>query len=166
MDFGCALVVEEDEDPTDPESEQGKLVDTSGTYFFLGPECCSGEPYSPWAADVWAVAVTLYCFLYGRLPFSKDGLGNLFEQIQQEEVPLPTAEAQREEGLETIVVLEPPVEEVLRGVFIKDPTQRWTLERIRAHPWLDIPRREDEEEDRRREEAMAQEAQKEKDEKK
>jgi serine/threonine protein kinase len=47
--------------------------DTAGTFSFFAPECCTGEAFNPYAADVWAAAVSLYCFAYGRLPFLPEG---------------------------------------------------------------------------------------------
>jgi hypothetical protein len=39
---------------------------------------CAGESFSAYPQDVWAAGVTLYCFIYGKLPFSHDGkLGSL-----------------------------------------------------------------------------------------
>lgn len=154
-DFGCALKVA----PGAPEEaggpvEGGLLVDTAGTFTFLAPECCSGEPYSPWPADVWAAAVTLYCFLFGRLPFQRDGVAQLFTLIQEGPLsfPEPTEEEPSPPPLPS-----PGLAEMLTGLFDKDPAARWGLERVRAHAWLDAPRREDEEEDRRKAEVEAEE---------
>lgn len=64
-DFGCAIKFKPGQDQV--------VRDTSGTFSFLAPECCSGQPYSPFTADVWAAGVTLYCFIVGRLPFAQEG---------------------------------------------------------------------------------------------
>ena len=157
-DFGCAMLMGETEEGREGEAEAGMLVDTAGTYTFLAPECCTGEAFSPWPVDVWAAGVTLYVFLFGRLPFQKEWLGPLFEAIQEEVVVFPPREEEEgEEGGEgeggrEVMVLEEGLRDILEGLFCKDPKERWTLKRLREHPWLEKAQREDEEEDRRRDE--------------
>jgi serine/threonine protein kinase len=52
-------------DPADP-----KRNDTKGSPAFLSPEECSGEPYDPKAADVWAFGVCMYRSVFGFFPFN------------------------------------------------------------------------------------------------
>lgn len=135
--------------------EEGLLVDTAGTFTFLAPECCAGEPYSPWPADVWAAGVTLYCFAFGRLPFQRDGVAQLFADIQEQPLRLPPPQPEpTEEEPNPPPAPSAGLAAVLEGLFEKDPAKRWGLERVRAHAWLEVPRREDEEEDRRKAELM------------
>ena len=160
---------EGEEEVGEEEGVGGMLVDTAGTYTFLAPECCTGEAFSPWPVDVWAAGVTLYVFLFGRLPFQKEGLGPLFEAIQEEVgVFLPREEAGEEEGGEEgkeVMVLEEGLRDMLEGLFQKNPRERWTLGMLREHAWLETAQREDEEEDRRRDEAEEEEARREKEDK-
>jgi [calcium/calmodulin-dependent protein kinase] kinase len=162
-DFGCAQRIKDTGEGGEGESrDRGKLFDTSGTYNFLAPECCSGEGFFPWPVDVWAAGLCLYCFLFGRLPFQKAGLAPLFAAIQEEEVQIPPVEEEGEGGAEGGEngereagggqSVEPELHEMLEGLFLKDPGARWTLERLRAHSCLAQARREDEDEDRRRDE--------------
>jgi serine/threonine protein kinase len=148
-DLGCALDMDKAAAEGGP-VEDGLLVDTAGTFTFLAPECCTGEPYSPWPADVWAAAVTLYCFLFGRLPFQRDGVSQLFTDIQ--EAPLRFPEPTEEEPSPPPLP-SPGLAELIAGLFDKEPSARWTLDRVRAHAWLEAPRVEDEEEDRRKAES-------------
>jgi [calcium/calmodulin-dependent protein kinase] kinase len=46
-----------------------RLTNTAGTFQFLAPECCTGEPFDPFLADIWAIGITLYAMFYGKLPF-------------------------------------------------------------------------------------------------
>lgn len=39
---------------------------TAGTPAFMAPEMCSGQPYHARMADVWALGVCLYMFLFGE----------------------------------------------------------------------------------------------------
>ena len=59
------------------------LTETQGTFHFYAPEMCSGEKYSAWGQDVWAVGVTLFILCTGRVPWmSKDNNpAELFEII-------------------------------------------------------------------------------------
>ena len=81
------------------------LTKTEGTPPFFAPECCVGERclvgmclcldaldvrvvspgggFSAKAVDVWALGVTLFAFLAGRLPFYSSNMMQLFEDIQQ-----------------------------------------------------------------------------------
>ena len=45
------------------------LTNTAGTPAFMAPETLLGtkEKYSGKALDVWALGITLYCFLYGKV---------------------------------------------------------------------------------------------------
>ncbi len=146
-DLGCALRIGDagEEEVEGGPVEKGLLVDTAGTFTFLAPECCTGEPYSPWPADVWAAAVTLYCLVFGRLPFQRDGVAQLFTDIQ--EAPMRFPEPSEEEPAPPPPP-SPGLAELLHGLFEKDPAARWTLDKVRAHAWLEAPRAEDEEEDR------------------
>jgi len=60
-DFGVSCFVPEDDD---------NVADTQGTTVFLSPEALTGDPYSSKKADVWALGVSLFCFLFKQLPFS------------------------------------------------------------------------------------------------
>jgi serine/threonine protein kinase len=46
-----------------------KLLDTAGTPAFMSPELCSGESYSGFLADVWALGATMFMIRCGRPPF-------------------------------------------------------------------------------------------------
>lgn len=47
----------------------GDLVNRSaGTPAFMAPEMCTGEPYHARLADVWALGVCLYMFIFGEFP--------------------------------------------------------------------------------------------------
>ncbi len=42
------------------------MVRTVGTPAFFSPEMCDGRPYSARGADVWALGVCLYIFVFGE----------------------------------------------------------------------------------------------------
>lgn len=45
------------------------LTSTAGTPAFMAPEAVLGtqEQYSGKALDIWALGITVYCFLYGKV---------------------------------------------------------------------------------------------------
>ena len=42
------------------------MIRTVGTPAFFSPEMCDGRPYSARAADVWALGICLYIFVFGE----------------------------------------------------------------------------------------------------
>jgi len=67
------------------------LTRSAGTPAFIAPEClqASRKTYKGQAVDIWAAGVTLYCFIYGRPPWSSKFITELHEKIQTEDLPLP-----------------------------------------------------------------------------
>ena len=66
------------------------LSKTEGTPYFLAPELCptegaGGSRVVGTAIDVWALGVTLYCFLVGRLPFQAQQEFELYQVIRSQE---------------------------------------------------------------------------------
>jgi len=63
-DFGVSMALD---------SQDMRLHDSQGTPPFNSPEAWlegGAEDYSGFTTDVWALGVTLYCFLYQKLPFN------------------------------------------------------------------------------------------------
>jgi serine/threonine protein kinase len=98
-DFGCAQVipgatsaparsVEVCDLPPVPGTQvySGFVADSVGAPAFRSPEAVSGAPYDPFAADVWAAGVTLYCFLFGQLPFYSVSEFELVQSISNDPV--------------------------------------------------------------------------------
>ncbi|ETV99338.1 serine/threonine protein kinase, variant 1 [Aphanomyces invadans] len=101
------------------------LDDTKGTYEFLSPEAISGDAYSGFAADVWALGVTLYAVVVGKLPFQADSVLALFDQIAEKPVEFPPT-----------VALSVDVRDLITRMLVKDPARRMTVDEVLAHPWL------------------------------
>ena len=182
-DFGVSYLgrpVSNEEESTVGETEATTLDDprelarTVGTPAFYAPELCSEDPTEfgsseegagprvTGAIDMWALGVTLYSMVYGRLPFygnQHTGM-TLFQQICKTEVFIPAERlmpVQQTEGLRTPSRLhadkalssnkrldhEYKTEDIpsslkdLIGVLLtKDPNKRITIENAKKHPWV------------------------------
>ncbi|GAQ84402.1 Serine Threonine protein kinase [Klebsormidium nitens] len=107
------------------ENENDQLRRTPGTPAFTAPECCMGVPYHGKPADMWALGVTLYVFVTGQYPFlaQSHSLADLYQAILHEEPAIPAH-------------LPPPLQDLLRKLLEKDPSERATAEEAARHPWL------------------------------
>ncbi|PSC68038.1 Replication factor C subunit 5 [Micractinium conductrix] len=98
---------------------------TLGTPAYLAPEICAGEAYHGRAADVWALGVSLYHFIFGELPFKGESVLDLYDSVATDEVPYPR---------------DRPISHELQDLFLrllhKDPRHRCTVAEVLQHPWV------------------------------
>ncbi|WFC99748.1 non-specific serine/threonine protein kinase [Malassezia yamatoensis] len=140
------------------EEDHVALAKTAGSPAFFAPELClSGHGKEPWpvtkAIDVWALGVTLYCLLFGSLPFKAETEYSLFSVIAYEDYSLPATM-----GADHIPIGPRParwgssarhssaklpdnpqaelVRDILDGLLKKDPSQRMTLQQLKHHAWI------------------------------
>ncbi|OAA72286.1 calcium/calmodulin-dependent protein kinase kinase [Cordyceps fumosorosea ARSEF 2679] len=101
-----------------------KIKKSAGSPAFLAPELCSphGE-VSGTAADIWSMGVCLYCFRYGKIPFNRASVLDMYEAIQTEEPKFPEDE-------------DPAFRDIMKRLLEKDPEQRITMAELREHPWI------------------------------
>lgn len=93
-----------------------------GTPAFMAPEALkSGQQYDGKPADIWALGVTLYCFVFGQLPFVDSSIIGLFNKIQEEDLHFPKG---------------PPISDSLKDLILhlldKDASQRYTITEIKV----------------------------------
>ncbi|ODQ65597.1 kinase-like protein [Nadsonia fulvescens var. elongata DSM 6958] len=79
------------------QDDEIELAKTAGTPAFFAPELCildMDAPRKPITKkiDIWALGVTLYCFLFGKVPFTADSEYNLFKVISTQPVYFPDDE--------------------------------------------------------------------------
>ncbi|CAG8535057.1 24927_t:CDS:10 [Dentiscutata erythropus] len=104
-----------------------KMKKSAGSPAFMAPELCvanRGE-ISGKAADIWSMGVTLYCLIFGRLPFVKDNVVDLFESIKSDDITIP-------EGSNP----DPDVVDLLHKILEKNPEKRIIMADLRKHPWV------------------------------
>ena len=67
--------------------QEDKMSKTAGTPAFMAPEANnpSGEAFEGKPVDVWAMGVTLYCFLFAAVPFSDSSAMELHRKIREDE---------------------------------------------------------------------------------
>ncbi|ETO60836.1 CAMKK protein kinase [Phytophthora nicotianae P1976] len=134
-DFGVAHFFEEDDKeakakaagevtPTSTKPhKKGYVSTTAGTYAFMGPETLKGGEYSAYAADIWALGVSIHALAFGTIPFYDPDVVTLFEMIEKNPIEL---ENNASEGLS----------ELLYGLLEKDPEKRWSLQQCKEHSWV------------------------------
>lgn len=78
VDFGVSEMFQKNEPMVTAKS--------AGSPAFLPPELCvagHGDVSGP-AADIWSMGVSLYCLLFGRLPFNHHSMIDLYESIKND----------------------------------------------------------------------------------
>ena len=167
-DFGVSYLgkpVREDSNHEEiPEFDAGKfdeaveLAKTVGTPAFYAPELCDLEyfdedkqrPPITGQIDVWALGVTLYGMVFGRLPFFDHNEFRMYEKIAKEEVFIPRLRlrgvshtdktpSNHNKRLDDVLEYE-EVDETLRDLLkrllAKQPTERISLTEVKHHPWV------------------------------
>eukprot|EP00798_Chlamydomonas_sp_ICE-L_P020276 gene20276-27036_t len=81
---------------------------------------------SPFAGDIWALGVCLYCFICGRLPFMGSCLLDINHAIVHGNLSFPLT-----------VALTPDLRDLFDRLFLKDPAQRITMEGANPRDLLD-----------------------------
>lgn len=96
---------------------------TSGTKYYVSPECISGIDYNPFISDMWSLGVTLYCMVTGNLPWKKGEKQDIFRQIQACDYTIPL----------TVI---PEIKDVIQGLLQVNPEERWNIEDCLNSRWL------------------------------
>uniref|UniRef100_A0A8C9F540 Calcium/calmodulin dependent protein kinase kinase 1 n=1 Tax=Pavo cristatus TaxID=9049 RepID=A0A8C9F540_PAVCR len=87
------------------EGNDAQLSSTAGTPAFMAPEAISdtGKSFSGKALDVWAMGITLYCFVYGKCPFIDEYILGLHNKIKSKPVEFPE-ESQISDELKELIL--------------------------------------------------------------
>jgi len=108
----------------DPKSS--KISKTTGTPAFSSPELIKGEEILDWPAiDIWSLGITLFAFVFGKIPFKSASYVDLYDKIINEELEIPE---------------EPKVSEectaLIEKMLIKSAVDRNKIENIRTSKWF------------------------------
>ncbi|EXJ87046.1 CAMKK/CAMKK-META protein kinase [Capronia epimyces CBS 606.96] len=117
VDFGVSEMFAKDSEMLTAKS--------AGSPAFLPPELCVARhgDVSGRAADIWSMGVTLYCLKYGRIPFERTGIFELYDAIKTEEPDL--SEEQDQDFVD-----------LMRKILEKDPQKRIKMRDLRDHAWV------------------------------
>ena len=117
VDFGVSEMFDKKSDMSTSKS--------AGSPAFQPPELCvAGHGnVSGRAVDIWSMGVTLYCLMYGRIPFEKHSMLELYESIRADHLPLEGEQNSK-------------FEDLIRRMLEKDPKQRITMKEIRVSTCL------------------------------
>ncbi|MGH0151453.1 UNVERIFIED_CONTAM: hypothetical protein FKN15_024103 [Acipenser sinensis] len=109
------------------EGTDALLTSTVGTPAFLAPETLSEtrKNFSGKALDVWAMGVTLYCFVFGQCPFMDERILSLHHKIKNQLVELPEQRDVSED-----------LKDLLLKMLNKNPETRITVPEMKVHPWV------------------------------
>lgn len=113
VDFGVSEMFEKHSDMVTAKS--------AGSPAFLPPELCvvrHGD-VSGKATDIWSMGVTLYCLRYGRLPFEKESIFELYEAIKNDDV---ICEGETDEKFKDLML----------RILEKDPAKRIEMPELRV----------------------------------
>jgi len=114
-DFGVSHVFADDDD---------QLKQSAGSPAFLAPElCAAGTTPHGKLVDLWALGVTLYCFIYGRVPFMAENVLDIYEKIRTTPLTFPHP-------------VSPELQSLLSRLLEKDPDKRIRMEELKQHPWV------------------------------
>ncbi|XP_041754427.2 calcium/calmodulin-dependent protein kinase kinase 2 isoform X2 [Coregonus clupeaformis] len=109
------------------EGADALLTSTVGTPAFLAPETLSEtrKNFSGKALDVWAMGVTLYCFVFGVCPFMDERILSLHQKIKTQPVELPEH-----------ADISDDLKDLLLKMLDKNPESRISIPQIKVHPWV------------------------------
>lgn len=112
VDFGLSNLYKENE----------KLKTACGSPCYAAPEMIRGERYHGLGADIWSSGVILYAMVCGYLPFEDQNTKKLYQKIIKAEYKIPD-------------FLSPQCQDLITLILNPDPSCRFTIEDICAHPW-------------------------------
>ncbi|KAG5913548.1 hypothetical protein E4U42_001018 [Claviceps africana] len=116
VDFGVSEMFDK--------SDSMRVSKSAGSPAFMPPELCGKHQHvSGTAADIWSMGVTLYCLKYGKIPFNRSGVLEIYEAIKLDDAFVP-------EGEDADFV------DLMSRILEKDPEKRITMPELREHPWV------------------------------
>lgn len=113
MDFGVSEMFEK--------PGNMRTAKSAGSPAFLPPELCVGKhgDVSGKAADIWSMGLSLYCLRYGRIPFERSGVLDMYEAIRTDSIKLPEDE-------------DPNFVDLMNRILEKDPDKRIAMPELRV----------------------------------
>uniref|UniRef100_A0A672Y6M0 calcium/calmodulin-dependent protein kinase n=1 Tax=Sphaeramia orbicularis TaxID=375764 RepID=A0A672Y6M0_9TELE len=109
------------------EGTDALLSSTAGTPAFMAPEMMTEheQSFSGKALDVWAMGVTLYCFVFGKCPFYDEFIVSLHNKIKNKPVEF-----------QDMPLISEELKDLIQRMLDKNPETRITIPAIKLHPWV------------------------------
>ncbi|KAE8635200.1 hypothetical protein XENTR_v10002543 [Xenopus tropicalis] len=109
------------------EGNDAFLSNTVGTPAFMAPETLSEtrKIFSGKALDVWAMGVTLNCFVFGQCPFMDERILALHSKIKNQPLEFPDQHDISED-----------LKDLLLHMLDKNPESRISVPELKLHPWV------------------------------
>lgn len=127
-----SLQLERTNTSPDPDARTTASADLTSLLASSAP----ARPPVNYKIDIWALGVTLYCLLFGRVPFNADSEFALFHVIVNQDVEFP----------ELKELFFPPQQisdqefelgkDLLRHLLDKNPSTRYSIDQIKEHPFV------------------------------
>jgi [calcium/calmodulin-dependent protein kinase] kinase len=112
VDFGVSEMFDK--------QDKMKTAKSAGSPAFMPPELCvakHGEVDGK-AVDIWSMGVTLYCLMFGKIPFEKHGMIELYQAIRMDQVEYEHCDLD--------------LRDLLSRLLEKDPEKRINMEQTRV----------------------------------
>ena len=113
VDFGVSEMFEKNSEMLTAKS--------TGSPAFLPPELCviGHGDISGRSADIWSMGVTLYCLRYGKIPFEKAGILELYDAIKSDHIQF-------------LGERDPDFLDMMQKIFQRDPRRRIKMHELRV----------------------------------
>ena len=102
-------------------SSEMMTAKSAGSPAFLPPELCVAKhgDISGKAADIWSMGVSLYCLRFGRIPFERTGVLELYDAIKNDKIDWQPDD-------------EPQFVDLMNRLLEKDPSKRIKMNELRV----------------------------------
>src|ERR1700761_8084137 len=102
-------------------SSEMMTAKSAGSPAFLPPELCVTKhgDISGKAADIWSMGISLYCLRFGKIPFERSGVLELYEAIKNDQLDVESGC-----GIEFC--------DLMNKILEKDPQKRIRMEELRV----------------------------------
>ena len=103
------------------------LTTNCGSPHYCAPEVWNGQQdaYDGRKNDAWSCGIILYVMLTGKQPFFDEDDDALLEQVNTADVDYPK-------------YLSPDAKDLIQHLLDRDPRRRYSLSRVKKHPWYAI----------------------------
>lgn len=93
----------------------------------MAPECCNPDikEYSGIKADIWALGVTLYAFIFDALPFNGENEQEICNNVINSPLEFPNTRGVPDD-----------LQNLISHMLVKDPSGRCTTEELKKSAWL------------------------------